>query len=231
MKSTLLLWVVLASLSGGLNGCKKRYPNVVSMLFLAPVTITPSARTMQLGDTLWLTASFSDSLLDYNSGNRYRVRPPDMTFVTGFAIKKLLGVGQLPAGIASTVNVVAKVGQMSVGGTTTGLFSLVYDGARYRGRFGLIPTQRGITSVSLLLGPAGGAKALRTYIPFIQLPPAADGTEQKALLEDMYFVINDGKATNYDLYSQHTKAYSLDPGIDPKSLIYEAQSTFTVEVQ
>ncbi len=46
---------------------------------------------------------------------------------------------------------------------------------------------------------------LRTYIPFIQLPPTADGTEQKALLEDIYFIINGGKANKYDLYSQHTK--------------------------
>jgi len=230
MKTTFLCLGLLASLSVGLSGCKKQYPVVVPLLFLAPVTITPSARTMQLGDTLWLTACFSDSLLDYNSGKRYRIRPQDMTFVTGFAIKELQGIGQLPTGIANTVNVVAKVGQLSGGGTTTGRFSLVYDGARYQGKYGLIPTQRGVTAVSLLLSPVGGGQALRTYLPFIHLPPVADGTEQKALLEDMYFVINGGTANNYDLYSQHTKAYALDPGIDPRNLLYEEQSTFTVEV-
>ena len=222
---------LLVSLSLALGGCRKESAVNVPLVLLAPVTITPSSRTMQRGDTLWLEANFSDSLRDYNSGKRYRLRPQDMVLAMGIVLKKLTGVGQTPTGIANTFRLVEREGHMSLGGTTTGLFSLNYDGHSYRGKFGLIPTQAGITSISLLLSPDGGPKEFGRFIPFIQLPPDAQGREQKAVLDDMYFIINDGKANNYDLYRQ---AYTVDPqasGLPDEKLIYVKQSTFTVEVK
>ena len=48
----------------------------------------------------------------------------------------------------------------------------------------------------------------------------------------MFFIINEGKQVNYDLYGQYSTATLQAPaGVNPKNLIYEQQSTFTVEVK
>ncbi|WP_070728903.1 hypothetical protein [Hymenobacter lapidarius] len=88
-----------------------------------------------------------------------------------------------------------------------------------------------MTSISLLFVPTEGTKALGRFLPFISLPPDAEGREQKAVLDDSFYVINQGKTNNFDLFAQHTKAYSLEPGIHEDQDIYEQQSTFTVEVK
>lgn len=224
------IWTLAISLL--VTGCvKEKYPLVVPMVFFAPVTITPASRTIARGDTLWLTASFSDSLLDNNSGRRYRVRTQDFTFVSGMYFELLQGIGQQPTGIAGSFQIVAKTGKAQIVGGFTGVFEPVYDGHFYRAKIGLIPTQPGIIAISFLLGPSGGAQALNKYMPFIQLPPDAEGRERKALLEDMFYVINDGKTNNFDLYSQYTRAFSLEPGTPSIQVLYETKSTFTVEVK
>lgn len=213
-----------------LTGCPKRGDyTLVPIGFLREVTITPSRRTMQRGDTLWLEANFSDSLIDKNSGRRYRVRPQDLAFTSGIAIRELVGIGQLPVGIARTFRIVEKLGRLTIGGSTTGIFEPVYDGHYYRARIGLIPTKAGITAIEMTLFPVD-AKAIQSFISFIQLPPDADGKERKPTLEDSFYIINQGKANNFDLYSQHAKTFSQDPGVPANTVIYETKSSFTVEV-
>lgn len=233
MKALVACFCLLVVLSvTGITGCKpKQYPVIVPLVLLAPATITPTNSILHLGDTLWVTANFSDSLLDLNSGHRYRVRPQDLTLSTFIAVHKLQGPGQPNIGIASTLRVIEKVGKLSIGGATTGVFSPVYDGHFYRARFGLIPTQSGIISISLLLSPIDGPRAFGNFIPFIQFPPDVQGQEQKAVLDNMYFVINEGKANNYDLYRQQ---FTIDPetsGAPDTGLFYGRNSTFTVEVK
>ena len=225
----LVVWLGFISLSG----CKPTQSSVVvPLVLLVPMTVHPAGASMQRGDTLWLEANFSDSLLDLNSSHRYQVRPQDMQFNTYIAIKKLQGIGQVPIGAASTFQVVNKIGELSIGGANTGVFYLDYDGHTYRGKFGLIPTQPGVMSISLLLTPPGGANSFGRFIPFIQLPLDSQGREQKATLDDMFFIINEGKQVNYDLYGRYATATLQAPaGVNPKNLIYEQQSTFTVEVK
>lgn len=221
------------SLLLSLAGCEKDpYPVIVPVGFLPSVTLTPSSRTMHLGDTLWLEANFSDSLLDKNSGRRYRVRPQDVPLHSAIVYKELLGIGQEPAGIASTFRIVEKVGKASIDGEFTGSFEPVYDGQFYRARIGLIPTKACITSLSMLISTVkDGRSRSAPLLPFIHLPPDAQGQEQEAQLDDSFYVINDGRANNFDLYRQYYKAYSLGPDAPPKSVIYEQKSTFTVEVK
>ena len=212
-------------------GPKETYPVLVPIGFFLPVTIMPSSRTMQRGDTLWLEMNCSDSLRDRHSGRRFRVRPQDAAFTYGILFKKLAGVGQPTTGVASTFRLIEKVGKASINGTFSGVFTPTYDGHYYRAKIGLVPTQAGITAISMLITPAGGAKALGTFIPFIQLPVDAQGREQKATFDESFFVINQGQANNFDLYSQNTRAFALEPGTHPDQVIYEQQSTFTVEVK
>ena len=218
------------SLSLLLVGCqKKTYPELVPVTFLPTVTITPSSRTLHRGDTLWLEANFSDSLLDLNSGHRYRVRPQDIKLNSSLFYKELVGIGKEAEGNAPTFRLVEKIGHASINGAFSGNLEPVYDGHYYRARIGLIPTKACIASISMGLTPATDER--QPLLPFIQLPPDAQGREQKAQLDDSFYIINDGKANNFDLYQQYYKAYSLAPGTPPKSIIYEQKSTFTVEVQ
>ena len=187
---------------------------------------------MQVGDTLWLDVNFADSLADYQTRKRYRVRPQDFSWTTYFAIERLEGIGNLPTGVANTFQAVAKRGRISIGGSTTGVITLDYDGSHYRGRFGFIPTQRGVVCMSLVASPPGGTKNYGNInLPFIQLPSGAQGTRPRAVLADMLYRINDGKANNHDLYSQHTKAFAAQPDIALSPKLYELESRFTVEVK
>ncbi len=217
-----------------LLSCKtKPSLNVVPIVFLAPVAITPVRPTIQVGDTVWVEAAFSDSLLDYNSNHRYRVQPQDLGLTCYFAIAALYGTGQPTNGIATTFRVVEKIGKAGVGGSLTGQFFPTYDGHTYRFKFGLISSQPGIASISLLLLPLEGASGLGKSLPSStpQLLPDPQGREQKAVLEDMFFVVNEGKANNYDLYSKYATVNPNTVSMTPKQLLYVQKSTFTVEVK
>lgn len=228
------------SLLLSLTGCEKKavYPVWVPIGFLLPFTITPTSRTMQRGDTLWLDANFSDSLLDKNSGQRFRVRPQDLPLRFTIFTTELLGIGKDPVGIAPTFRFVEKIGRVQPQGAYTSSFQPVYDGSRYRVRLGLIPTKACVTCVSLLVGTAGGIRDERQPLPFIQLPPTAQGQRQQAMHERSYGIINAGKANNYDLLLEHRQALSLPPGSTPSQpgtvpdfITYDAKVSFTVEVK
>lgn len=220
------------ALTAALTSCEKQvYPQHVPIGFLLPVTMTPSSRTMQRGDTLWLEANFSDSLLDKNSGRRYRVRPQDLQLNSAIFYRELLGVGSEPNGIAPTFRLVEKIGTASIDGAHTGSLNLLYDGQHYQARIGLIPTKAGVTSLTMRIRPTRKVTQEGGFLPFISLPRTAEGQEQKAVLDESFYVINQGKANNFDLYSQYRRAFSLEPGTPANTIIYETQSTFTVEVK
>ena len=213
-------------LLGLLTACKKPDPVVLPLLLVAPATLTPTAATARVGDTLWVEANYSDSLLDLNSNRRYRIRPQDMTLVAGVSAFFLHGNGQLTTGAIASLQVIPRVGRIK--GIS---FEAEYDGRAYHIKFGLVPTQRGILAISLLLVPQEGVKAYGTILPFLQLPPNAQGREQKAAIEEMYFIVNRGQANNFDLYCQQATVNLQTANLPPKSLIYSQQSTFTVEVR
>lgn len=218
-----------------LTGCPEEiYPVRVPIGFLIDATIKPSSHTIQRGDTLWLEVNFSDSLMDRHSGKHYRVRPQDLRLSSIIGFEQLQGVGQLPVGIAPTFRLVEKVGTAQIQGTVTGNFKPVYDGRSYRARIGLIPTKACVTTIALLpllRNAHTDEEAMNDFLPFIQLPRNAEGQEQRAVLDYSYFVVNEGKANNYDLFSQHAKTFALAPEASPETVIYETKSRFTVEVK
>lgn len=218
-------------LLGLLTACKKPDPVVLPLLLVAPATLTPTASTARVGDTLWVEAHYSDSLLDLNSNRHYRIRPQDMALGTAFAASFLHGNGQTATGAASTLQIISRTGKAGGGGSFTGRFEPVYDGRFYHAKFGLVPTQRGMLAISLMLVLPGGAHAYGTILPFLQLPPDAQGREQKAAIEEMYFIVNKGQDNNFDLYCQHAAVNFQTANLPPNALIYPQQSTFTVEVK
>ena len=97
-----------------------------------------------------------------------------------------------------------------------------------------VTTMPCVAAISLLPAPqhpSTGAESPNKYLSFIFLPPSAEGKEQKAVLRYSFYVINGGKGNNFDLYSQHTKAFVLEPNPAPINVEYELKSTFTVEVK
>lgn len=79
--------------------------------------------------------------------------------------------------------------------------------------------------------PPGGLRHIGEPLPFIQLPLTAEGRKQVAVLDESLYVINDGKANNFDLYSQYRRAFAQEPGTPLETVIFETKSFFTVEVK
>jgi len=225
-------WLMIVVSLSSCVSCQKEAPLVTVPLVLgAPLTVTPTNPIVRLGDTLWVEANFSDSLLDYNSGKRYRIRPQDMVLRTVYFIEKLVGVNQNPEPGASSFKIIRTRGQITEGGSFSGLFHLDYDGSRYRGKYGFIPIKRGVLCLSFLLTPPGGTREFNTFLPFIQMPPDSQGRPQRAELEGMLFIVNEGKANNFDLYQQHRQAFTLGPGVKYWARLIEQQGALTVEVK
>ena len=84
-----------------LSACKRDpLPDLVHFAFVIPVSISPGADTVARGDTLWLTANFSDSLLDLRSNQRYRLRAQDIPLISSVGFNQLMGAGQFSRGAA-----------------------------------------------------------------------------------------------------------------------------------
>lgn len=224
---------VAGMLCFALAACQPLPPNTVNLILTAPVTMSPTRATMRVGDTLLVNAAYSDTLRDLETGRRYRVQPQDLALASYFAIHKLYGNGQPTTGNAGAFRVVERIGRAGTGGGTTGQFFPLYDGHTYRASFGLIATQPGINAISLLLMPAEGESGLEKNVPALaaQAPPDAQGEVQNAVLYNLYYLVNEGKANNYDIFR---KQFTVDPegsGAPATTLVYDQQSTFTVEVK
>lgn len=58
------------------------------MAFLIPITISPPVEDFQVGDTLWVSGSFPDTLEEFYSGNYYRLENFD--FKSKICLHKLV---------------------------------------------------------------------------------------------------------------------------------------------
>lgn len=105
--TTLLLALLLF-----LGACKKdeKRPASVNMFFVFPLTIKPAQETIARGDTLWVEASYSDSLLEIHSGKKFLVQPQDINpqLVIGFF--QLVGKGSPARSAAPSYTVVNRIG-------------------------------------------------------------------------------------------------------------------------
>ncbi|HEX8350991.1 MAG TPA: hypothetical protein VF598_13590 [Hymenobacter sp.] len=120
--SLLLGWLLC------LPACKPEpVPELVHFAFVIPMSITPGADTVARGDTLWLTADFSDSLLNLRSNKRYRIQKQDLELFAFVGFRRLSGPDQYPGSNAQDFTVLNQVGQLQPGGPTFRRFEPVYD--------------------------------------------------------------------------------------------------------
>lgn len=219
-------FVFLLSGLCGLLACEReKVPELVHFAFVVPVRIEPGAATVARGDTLWLSVNFSDSLLDLRSNQRYRARQQDLKLDAAVGFRKLLGPTQSLGSNAQDFVVVNRLGQLLPGGATFRRWEPVYDGHRYRARIGIIPQKTGVYALTLL-------SALDTPdpLPFLTVSPGADGEARRAVLDDVYYIINEGDV-HFDLQQQHSLVISTRPEATEASIYYEQQGTFTFVVR
>jgi hypothetical protein len=213
-----------------LTACERApLPERVHFAFVIPLSVSPGADTVARGDTLWLTANFSDSLLDIRSNRRYRLPPQDIKIYTTVGFKHLVGAGQFYEGAAARFRVVSRVGQLRAGGGIFSRLELVHDGQHYQARIGIIPQAVGVYALSFFSSfdsPIGAGNPL----PFLRVPPDGNGNPRLAVLDDIYYVINDGN-THFALQRQNNYVVSDKPGAPEGSVYYETKGTYTFAVR
>ena len=163
------------------------------------------------------------------NNRRYRLPPQDIKIYTNVGFKHLVGAGQFYEGAAARFRVVNRVGQLRPLGDIFGRLDPVHDGQHYRARIGIIPQVVGVYALSFLSTfdrPIGAGNPL----PFLRVPPDGNGNPRMAVLDDMYYVVNDGN-THFALQRQNNYVVSDKPGAPEGSVYYETKGTYTFAVR
>jgi hypothetical protein len=215
-------------------GCKKEEvpPEYLRIIFEIPLTITPIKDSVQVGDTLWLEASFPDSIRDHNSGKYYKV-PPSFDFRTAVGFLKLVlpdkTINRQP-GFASGFNIINKTGGIENVGSTFGGVKFAHDSNRYYLRIGIISNQKGVGSISFhtrwLTGRVYGGDPDLSFLDLGQTP---SGGKRIPVLDNIYYIINEGE-TNFHLFQRHCVAASLTYPIE-SNVFFEQKGTYTFVIE
>ncbi|MBC6609729.1 hypothetical protein H8B15_02265 [Hymenobacter sp. BT507] len=225
---------LIASLCLALTSCEPK-PDVeyVPIVFEIPMTVSPLRDTIAVGDTLWLTASFPDSIMERTTQMRYRVTPQDFDFKTGFSLRqfvdaKLYFIDQ--PGFTTGFTVINKVGSATITSQRFGRLFPTYGNGHYRMRIGLVARQKGVACLSI----QDGAKSLGVYEPepnilFLNLSASATGHPRQPTYATTHYTINEGK-TNFHLFQQHCTPIPItNPTED--NMYYEQKDTYTFVVK
>lgn len=226
---SLLLLIILA-MSG--SGCGDNdEPEFVFMAFLIPITITPPGEQIQLGDTLWISGSFPDTLEEFHSGKYFRFENFD--FKSKICLHKLIdkekNVGEQP-GAFSHFSVSNKIGSLEQTSSICGTVNFSFSGDQYNYKIGLLAGSTGVFSTNFLwpIDLHGMPDEQIDLRPIIKLENTPDGRKRIPVYEAFYFVVNEG-ATNFELFKAHCKAESLkNPA--PINVFYEQKGSFTFQV-
>lgn len=217
-----------------LVGCKPEpAPEYVEFAFRIPLQLTPIRETVAVGDTLWLTADFSDQLEDFHTGQHYPVTPDH------FALRTLLGLFRLgdvtkpisqQPGATAVFKFVNQVGRVSPLGPTFSAVDYTYTPGRYQLRLGLIPQQPGVFCVNFIDGWQSPALSnSQPDLSYLVSGRTPEGGQRHAIFMPFVYGINQGQ-TNFALFQQHCLAVSVtSPTVS--SINYEQKATFTFAVQ
>jgi hypothetical protein len=180
-----------------LQGCKKKttFNEHVQMEFEVPLYITPAADTIRLGDTLFLTANFSNPLRDVRSGNRYTVLPENLTTV--YAVYRLTKPGDYLANQASCATCFSYIAYSGTVGTVTNTFVTLYwqyGNNNYQKKVALIPKLRG----TFFLFPFTVSKTqYNNWLEYIDLGYSNEGNKLRAYNDYNRYTFNDSNVNAY----------------------------------
>ncbi len=221
-----LLLLILFILTGSRCGADDD-PEFVFMAFLIPITISPPGEQIQLGDTIWISGSFPDTLEEFHSGKYYRLENFD--FKSKICLRKLVDKtknisDQQPA--FNYFSIFNQIGGLEDNTLFCGYVNFNYVPGNYNYRIGLLPNGDGIFTINFLW-PIGIHEQI-DFRPIIKLENTPDGARRIPVYEAFYFVINEG-ATNFELFKEHCKAESLENPA-PINFFYEQKGSFTFQV-
>jgi len=217
-----------------LAGCKREpAPEFVDFIFQVPLTLAPARDTVAVGDTLWLTADFSDQLQEFYSGQKYQVTPGNFELRALLGLFKLTNpskdIGSQPAATES-FTFVNQIGSVTRRGATFSGVQYVYKQGSYQLHVGLIPRARGVFCINFLDGWLSRDRDdPGPDLSYIELGQTAEGGKRRASFRIIFYRINDGQ-TNFNLFRQHCQAASLVYP-EPDNINYEQKATFTFVVK
>lgn len=223
------LLLLLLFVSSAFQCEQEKEPEFVPITLSIPFTITPLSSTVFLGDTIWVTANFSEVFSEYKTTDEYVIKNFDFKSKVGLFkfINSNIIMGDQPSAtdfftfvpVTSTVPFI---------GETFSPFTFVYDNNQYKFKLGLVPKQRGVYCINFL--PPGDIQG--NFEAALDLGVNNMGQKRIPVLEYVLFVINDGN-TNFDLFQKHCRATSTTfPGNqDFTNINYEQKGSFTFEVK
>ncbi len=224
-KQCIIYIMVIVSFFNIYGSCHKPPQNeYIDFRFEVPLSITPIKDTINAGDTLTLQADFSDLIKEVHSGNLYELKGFDFrTRIGFFKIGDTSLTLAYQPGNAGTYKIIPQTGAITDLSQTFGGVMFDSSNNRYKLKVQLIPTQRGVSSISFFSRYVGGA----TELNFIQLGSTAAGGRKIANLRNIWYIINNGN-TNFDLYKKNSKLGNLNL-IDERNYAMEATFTFVVK--
>lgn len=170
--------------------------------------------TFSIGDTIWIEANFSDTLLDIISNKKYTI-PDSFNLKSFLDISKLMdkniSYGDMP-GAANSFNYHNIIGGVTVGGNEFVQYNEIFNNNRYVFKFCIIPKERGIFSI-WSIGEI--FEAPNDNLSFLgDLGYNANGIKRYASQLIFYPNINNGN-TNYYLVQQNSIPFNETPNSLP----------------
>ncbi len=204
--------------------CEKEEPLLFQeLIFVFNLEINPKDSIVAKNDTLWITAEFNDSILEYNSNKRLKI--PDFDFLNTIGFFKLIGnkvIFSNQPGATESFQFINLIGSVSNLRDTFADFTFNYNNGFYSCRIGVIPKATGVFSINFLRPPELSLSKI------LMLPDTPDGRKVIPFYRNIYYVINDG-ITNFELYKKHCVA-SSEILVTTDMIYYEQKGTFTFRV-
>jgi hypothetical protein len=203
MKLQTFIYLILVAIVS--NGCRKADNETVDMYLKVPVTVTPSADTIKLGDTLYINILTSKTMYEHYS-KQYYTMPASFKFNTNILISRLVSpdkdIIDQPGGVSAFtfINSIGRIGNPS------GRFGNIFyteSADSFKCRIGMIPNQTGVFAFSLFYNPAPNGIG-STYRPDIDLGTTPSGGKRIPDLRGILYYINNGNM-HYPIYRTHCK--------------------------
>lgn len=194
----------------------------INYRFRHPINITPTNDTVSVGDTLWLSCNFSDSLYDYNSNKNLYV--PNYDFKSYMRIAKIgdktKDIVDSPGGVLD-FTIIPYIGSLSGISDKSTNINILNENGYNKCEYALIPKHTGVYCIFFF---NNSYESVISQIPDIIYSKNKLG---RAFADIAYYKINNGN-THFNVYKENTKIVSTDVN---NPLLEEIETRYTFIVR
>jgi len=220
--SIILLFLLFVVLSCNCKKDRIKHYEDVFFQFNMPFRVDPGVEAIHVGDTLTISATISDSLMDLFSNKRY--------YLPDFLIPVLWGIKE-PGDTSKNISFQPKANdkfefffETGYGNVSSNEFANLfpqYKGGKYLYKCKIIPKKDGVFSLWLQ------DKIIDRYLPqsFAPEPP---GWQRVPMVRFNRYIINEGE-THFNLYKERVKVLTLNGGYGT-GILLEKDFTYTFVV-